>query len=69
MLVYQAMLPHHLLSSPSHLCVPVMLGDTPALPDSTSQGLEWTSLEIEQQVFLFNVTQLYSNVALVMAPT
>ena len=55
MLVYQVMLPQHLLSSPSPLCGPVMLGDTPALPGSTSQRLEWTYLEIEQQMFLFNV--------------
>ena len=64
MLVYQVMLPQHLLSSPSPHCGPVMLGDTPALPGSTSQRLEWTSLEIEQQTFLFNV-----NSCTVMVPT
>ena len=56
MLVYQVMLPQHLLSSPFPLCGPVMLGDTPALPDSPSQRLEWTSLELAQQMFLFNVS-------------
>ena len=55
MLGYQVMLPQHLLSSPSPLCGPVMLGDTPALPGSPSQRLEWISLELEQQMFLFNV--------------
>ena len=55
MLVYQVMLPQHLLSPPSPLCGPVMLGDTPALPGSPYQRLGWTYLEIEQQTFLFNV--------------
>ena len=54
--VYQMMLPQHLLSSPSPLCGPVMLGDIPALLDFLSQRLEWTSLELAQQMFLFNVS-------------
>ena len=41
-----------------------MLGDTPALLDSPSQRLEWTSLEIEQQMFLFDVSCY-----IVMVPT
>ena len=55
MLVYQVMLRQHLLSFSSPLYVPVMPGDTPALPDYPSQRLVWRFLEIAQQTFLFNV--------------
>ena len=64
-MVYHVILFHCLLSSLSPLYVPVMLGDTPALPDLSSQKLEWTYLEIGQQAFLFIVYEI----ALVIVPT
>ena len=39
----------------SPLCSPVMVESIPALPDSQSQRLGWTFLELIQQVFLYKV--------------
>ena len=50
------------LSSSSLPCIPVMVGGTRALPDSTSHRLEWPvmSQELIQQAFPYNVfTSLY----------